>query len=126
MEINPIFTYNHGSLIVPEELRDSEFLHEGARLELVASNCGLLLQPVQVKHKRTPEQVMAAWDALANVLLDTKTSEQQGLAAVRKQRATETLENLHSSGRASATDLKCAEREWEFADDALDSGITDR
>ena len=126
MATNPIFTYDHGNLVVPEELRGSEFLKEGSTLELVSRQGCLVLQPVNgTRRKRSREEVMAAWDSLAGMRPDTRTPEQQAEASARKKRAAANLDKLYSSKTATAIELKAAEREWEFADDALDFGIID-
>ncbi len=126
MATNPIFIYDNGRVVVPEELRDTEYLHNGVQLELVSIQNGLTLLPVRVPESRSSAKAISAWNSLADLYPDWKNPQQQADAALRKQRAAEALDLLYSSGCATASALKAAEREWELADDALDFGITGR
>jgi len=70
----------------------------------------------------TPEDKLAAIDQLRGCLKDRHTPESVAKAEARKQLATENLERLYASKVASTTEIRAAEREWELADDELDSG----
>ncbi len=51
-----------------------------------------------------------------------RTPEWEACVEARKQRAQAELDRLYASKTASSTEIKNAEREWEFADDELDGG----
>jgi hypothetical protein len=50
------------------------------------------------------------------------TPEWRARAEARKQRAQDELDRLYASKTASSTEIKQANKEWEFADDDLDFG----
>jgi hypothetical protein len=51
-----------------------------------------------------------------------RAPEWEARAEDRKQRVQAELDRLYASKTASSTEIKNAEREWEFADDELDGG----
>ncbi len=112
-------TFHNGKLEVPEELQHGWQLREGSELRVVSSRPG---QIVLELFSAAVAEATAAWDSLGGSVPDLRTPEWQAQATARKDRAAKRLEELYASKAATNTELRQAEREWEFADDDLDFG----
>jgi hypothetical protein len=122
MATNPVLKFHDGKLDVPEELQRDWKLREGSELRVVSSSAELIVLESAGDLPGRIATAITHWRSLEEILPDRRTSEWEAQAVARKQRAAESLELLHKSGNAGATELKQAEREWELADDELDFG----